>query len=70
MQKNHSDFLYDAGIYVPLIKKFCTIYFPMIYSNNIKTKYDINGVEFSERIRFTLNLDLLDLMKLKDLIDF
>ena len=68
--KNHSDFLYDAGIYVPLIKKFCTIYFPVIYSNNIKTEYDINGVEFSERIRFTLNLDLLDLMKLKDLIEF
>ncbi len=52
---------YDAGFSVNLIKKFAVIYFPMYYSDDIKTVLTINNKNnFKDRIRFELNLDLLN----------
>ena len=56
---NAGNFQYDAGIYVPLIRNIFEVYFPLVYSDDIKTYNDIYAPEFKDRIRFTLNLHIV-----------
>lgn len=58
------DFLYDAGIYIPISKDRFEIYIPLVYANTIKSQIDYQGVTFLQRIRFTLSFDDLNPFKI------
>lgn len=58
------DFLYDAGIYIPISKDRFEIYIPLVYGDNIKNQIDYQGVTFLQRIRFTLSFDDLNPFKI------
>jgi len=46
----------DAGVYVSLFGGGLNVYVPFWVSRVISEEYDVNGREFHERIRFSLNL--------------
>ena len=49
--------LYTAGIELCIFKNICEVYFPLIYSKDIKTALQANNKDsFFDTIRFTLNL--------------
>lgn len=52
--------LYDAGIDLSIVKNICEIYFPVILCDDFKKTFDTNGIKYVERIRFTLNINLLN----------
>lgn len=58
------DFLYDAGVYLPIFKDRFEIYIPLIFSEKIKSQLDYQGVNFLQRIRFTLRFDELNPFKI------
>jgi hypothetical protein len=61
---NEMQFLYDAGIAVQLGKGFCSIYFPLLYSQEIKDELSVNNKTFKHTIRFTFNLSQVNPLKL------
>jgi hypothetical protein len=65
-----TDFMYNGGIYVSIIRDICEVYFPVAWSENIKTAYEANGTEYGEKIRFTLNLPLANPYSLIQSIQF
>jgi len=49
--------LYTAGIELCIFKNICEVYFPLVYSKDIKTALQANNKDsFFDTIRFTLNL--------------
>jgi hypothetical protein len=52
-------FLWDAGINLTLWKDIIEIYFPLLYSRDIRKVMDLNNITIPERIRFTLNIHKL-----------
>lgn len=52
--------LYDAGVSISIIKNICEIYFPVLLSQGFKDYKEANDLKYSETIRFTLNLNLLN----------
>jgi hypothetical protein len=53
--------LMDAGIQLSLINNVLDIYFPLLYSKDIKTNYENNKLTtFIQKIRFTLCLEKLN----------
>ncbi|MCB9189435.1 MAG: M1 family metallopeptidase [Flavobacteriales bacterium] len=58
------DFLYDAGIYLPIVRDKFEVYIPLIYSDRIQSQLDYQGVNFLQRIRFTLRFDELNPFKI------
>ena len=58
------DFLYDAGIYLPIVKDKFEIYIPLIYAERIQSQLDYQGISFLQRIRFTLRFDELNPFKI------
>ncbi|CAG5084521.1 M1 family metallopeptidase [Parvicella tangerina] len=58
------DFLYDAGIYFPIVKDRFEVYVPLLFSEKIKSQLDYQGVNFLQRIRFTLRFDELNPFKI------
>ncbi len=55
--------VYNWGVSLPILNNVCEIYFPIMYSSDIKNYLDINNVKWYERIRFTLNLKSLNPVK-------
>jgi len=55
---------YNAGAVVSIANNFLEVYFPFIISKQIKKTLELNNVNFGERIRFTLNIKLLNPVKL------
>ena len=54
---NKEKILYTAGVELCIYKNICEVYFPLIYSNDIKTALKANNKDgFFDTIRFTLNL--------------
>ena len=51
-----SDVMFNAGFSFRVWRDICEVFFPLVWSNDIKTAYEANGIEYGERIRFTLNL--------------
>lgn len=49
-------FLFDAGVYLPLLGKTVNVYFPLIWSGIIKSEYSANGWKYNRAIRFTFDL--------------
>lgn len=58
------DVLYDAGIYIPIVKNKFEVYIPLLYSDRIQSQIDYQEVGFLQRIRFTLSFDDLNPFKL------
>ncbi len=61
---------YDGGVYLHLAKGMVNIYFPFLYSKDIRTELDANAISFGETIRFTLNLYRLNPIEAIRNIDF
>ena len=54
---NKDKILYTAGVQLCIFRNICEIYFPLIYSKDIKTALQANNKDsFFDTIRFTLNL--------------
>jgi hypothetical protein len=51
--------LWDAGLNIALWKDILEVYFPIAYSKYINDKLELNGIDFYNRIRFTLNIHKL-----------
>lgn len=66
---NSTDFIYDAGIYFPLINNFFSVYMPLTYSTSIENYLNINNIDFAERIRFILSINSLNVVKLRENIN-
>ncbi len=65
-----SEVMYNAGFSFRIWRDICEVYFPVVWSNDIKTAYEANGIEYGERIRFTLNLPAANPYKLLSDIKF
>ena len=55
---------YNAGALIFIGNNFLEVYFPLIISKQIKNTLELNNISFGERIRFTLNIKLLNPVKL------
>jgi hypothetical protein len=54
------DILYNAGICIPILKDVAEVYFPVLISNDFKEYKEANNLDYSETIRFTLHLNLVN----------
>jgi len=62
--------VYEAGIDLTLIKGICDIYFPLIWSSDLKDQSNfITNKNYGDKIRFTLNINKLNPFKLIRTID-
>jgi hypothetical protein len=64
--RTNETILYDAGVYIPVIKNMFEVYFPLLICQGFKDYKTANNLKYSETIRFTLNLNLanpFDLLK-------
>lgn len=57
---------YDAGICVTIFKDVMEVYFPLIYSTEIKDFYELNNYKYSDKIRFVFDIKKLNPAKLRD----
>lgn len=65
---NSKNTLYEGGAILSIIDRKFEVYFPIIIDKNTKAYYDLNLQKYSQRIRFTIRMDLADPFKLlKDL---
>jgi hypothetical protein len=55
-----SEFVYNAGVQVMLIRNICDVFFPVVYSKSIKDYYDANELGYGNMIRFTLYIERLN----------
>lgn len=55
--------IYEAGVSIILIKDIAEVYFPLYISNDMQRVSDLNNQNFSNRIRFILNLNALNPLK-------
>ncbi|MDD5570402.1 MAG: M1 family metallopeptidase [Bacteroidales bacterium] len=53
--------IYDAGVDLALIPNMLEIYFPVFWSSDIETQMQTNSSKYSEKIRFTLYLNSMNL---------
>jgi hypothetical protein len=71
--KTEADFIYDAGVEVRIIPKVLSIYFPFLYSSNVKEMYERFPDKYGnywKKIRFELNISKLNPFTLRDQIRF
>jgi hypothetical protein len=67
----YSDFQFDAGPGITLIPNFLNIYFPLLYSKDIKLSLNTTDFynQWYKRISFTINLEKLNPFELIRNID-
>lgn len=53
----NTSYVYDAGIYIPLLKKVAEIYFPLYVSTDRFVK---NKPKYEDRIRFMININAMN----------
>jgi hypothetical protein len=63
-QSGSVQFLYDAGIGINIGKGWCSVYFPLLFSDEIQTEIETNNRKFKDQIRFTFNLNKINPLKL------
>lgn len=51
---------YDAGIQLEIFPQVFEIYFPLVISKDIQYIYDLNSIDYWQRIRFTFNINKLN----------
>lgn len=57
-KRPYEEFLWNAGVTVPLIRNIFQIYVPVLYSNQIKNEFKARDLKFGDTIMFELNLNL------------
>ncbi|MEO8086346.1 MAG: M1 family metallopeptidase [Bacteroidota bacterium] len=73
LYKTETDFVYDAGIEVRIIPKILSVYFPFLYSANVRDVYDQYPDKYGsywKKIRFELNISKLNPFTLRDQVRF
>jgi len=60
----------ELGVEFVLIRKFCSVYFPVVLSKDIDNYFETNGYYYWQKIRFTLNLAGINPVKLVKEIEF
>jgi len=55
---------YNAGALISISNNLFEVYFPLIISKEIRNTLELNKINFGERIRFTLNIKLMNPIKL------
>lgn len=55
--------IYDAGISLTLIPKICSIYFPLLMSDDLHKAIDLNTKAYWERIRFSIRIEKLNIFE-------
>ena len=60
--ENH--FLFDAGLHLALRKDLIDIYIPLFMHTDLKSEMEYQDISFWQRIRFTLNLKVLNPFKI------
>jgi len=63
-QTNSTQFLYNAGIGINIGKGLCSVYFPLLFSKEIKDELTLNNIDFKNQIRFTFNLNKINPLQL------
>lgn len=63
-------FLYESGVQVNVIRDIFVIFFPVVYSSEIKHTNEIYTSNYFEKIRFTLNITKLNPFKLINDFEF
>jgi len=63
--QNDEIFIYEAGLQFRIIKDVLEVYVPLLISNDLKRVNDLNNKKYSDRIRFVLNLEALNVFKNK-----
>jgi len=53
-----NEFIWNAGVSVPIIRNIFQIYVPVIYSSQIKDEFKARDLNFGETIMFELNLNM------------
>ncbi|MCO6495817.1 MAG: M1 family metallopeptidase [Bacteroidetes bacterium] len=48
-----------GGVSLVLAKDILEVYFPLVYTDNFKQFYDLNNIDFAQRICFKMNLDIV-----------
>jgi hypothetical protein len=64
-----SDFATEAGISLPLLGNDFEIFFPLLFSENLKP-YNGKNILFEQRIRFVLNINAFNPAKIFRTLDF
>jgi hypothetical protein len=59
-----TDFLFNAGIHIPIKKGILDFYIPVVFSEQIKKGIDFKGINFWQTIRFSLNLNQINPFKM------
>ncbi len=65
-----SAFSYELGVELPLIKDIFVIYFPLVWSNDVKTIMDNEDLNYGNLIRWELRLTKLNPLELIRKIEF
>ena len=71
--KSETDFMFDGGIELRLVPKVLSVYFPFVYSDNIREIYELFPEKYGtfwKKIRFELNLSKLNPFTLRDQVRF
>ena len=59
--------MYNGGVCLSIIRDVAEIYFPLFASSDIRQYYEVNEkTKYKEKIRFQLNLNLLDPFELRN----
>ncbi|CAM9590692.1 unnamed protein product [Discosporangium mesarthrocarpum] len=56
----NTEMVFNAGFSFRIWRDICEVYFPVVWSQNILDYYDVNDIDYGQRIRFTLNLPAAD----------
>lgn len=61
-------FLYNAGVMFSVVPGVCDVYFPVLWSPDIKDYYDANDLNYGSMIRFTFNIERFGLSNISNLV--
>jgi hypothetical protein len=62
--KTEIRFLFDTGLHLALKKDLIDIYIPLFMHDDLESEMEFQGITFLQRIRFTLNLKVLNPFKI------
>ncbi|MFM7823727.1 MAG: hypothetical protein ACKPB3_08125, partial [Bacteroidota bacterium] len=63
-----SQFMYEGGLTLSLVKGIAEVHFPLLNSKDIDKTLEVNNVKFAEKIRFVLDLSKLSFDQLRNTI--
>lgn len=63
--QNDEIFIYEAGLQFRIVKDVFEVYVPLLISNDLNRVNELNNKKYTDRIRFVLNLEALNVFKNK-----